>query len=45
MARQEDESENFVLKDHELISICSNLPREMQGIATLAARFEASPKR
>ena len=35
MARQEDESENFVLKDHELISICSNLPREMQGILAL----------
>ena len=35
MARQEDESEMFVLKDHELISICSNLPRELQGILAL----------
>ena len=35
MARQEDESEAFVLKDHELISICSNLPRELQGILSL----------
>ena len=35
IARQEDESEAFVLKDHELISICANLPRELQGILSL----------
>ena len=35
MARQEDESEMFILKDHELISISSNLPRELQGILAL----------
>ena len=32
MARQEDESEFYVLPAHMLIKICTELPREMQGI-------------
>lgn len=32
MARQEDESEHYVLPIHMLLKICTELPREMQGI-------------
>ena len=31
-AREEDESEAYVLPDHMLLKICGELPREMQGI-------------
>ena len=32
IAREEDESPAYVLPDHMLLKICSELPREMQGI-------------
>ena len=32
VAREEDESESYVLPDHMLLKICGELPREMQGI-------------
>merc|ERR1712029_1152892 len=32
IARQEDESEFYVLPAHMLLKICTELPREMQGI-------------
>ncbi len=32
IARQEDENEQFVLPNHMLLKICTELPREMQGI-------------
>jgi len=32
VARQEDESWNYVLPNHMLLKICTELPREMQGI-------------
>jgi len=32
IARQEDESEHYVLPFHMLLKICAELPREMQGI-------------
>lgn len=32
VAREEDESEAYVLPDHMLLKVCGELPREMQGI-------------
>ncbi|CAB4056949.1 RRP6 [Lepeophtheirus salmonis] len=35
LARREDESEHYILPNHMLLNICSELPREMQGILAL----------
>ncbi|QQP57034.1 Exosome component 10like [Caligus rogercresseyi] len=35
LARKEDESEHYILPNHMLLNICSELPREMQGILAL----------
>lgn len=32
VAREEDESVNYILPNHMLLKICTELPREMQGI-------------
>ena len=32
IARQEDESTNYIIPNHMLLKICTELPREMQGI-------------